>query len=138
MQSNRDKINNFTDLKVWQESHKLVLLIYQVTEKFPKHELFGLMAQIRRAVVSITSNIAEGFSRYTLKDKLKFYVMAHGSLTEVENQLIIAKDLTYLDDDTYKGIYKQLLSAHKLLNSFISATQKISQDNIDFSKYSRF
>lgn len=118
-----EKISNFTDLKVWQEAHKLALLIYKITEKFPKHEFFGLVSQVRRAAVSITSNIAEGFSRMTYKDKLKFYVMAHGSLTEIENQLILAKDLGYLGADEFEKVYKQLLYVHKILNSFIASTK---------------
>ncbi|MBX4205188.1 MAG: four helix bundle protein [Candidatus Doudnabacteria bacterium] len=126
------KINNFTDLKVWQEAHKLVLVIYKITENFPKHEQFGLVSQIRRAVVSITSNIAEGFSRATLKDKLKFYVMAHGSLTEVENQLIIARDLLYLDKTNYETISEQLLYTHKILNSFIRSTNALAINSPSF------
>jgi four helix bundle protein len=118
-----EKISNFTDLKVWQEAHKLALLIYKVTEKFPKQELFGLVSQLRRAAVSITSNIAEGFSRTSYKDKLKFYVMAHGSLTEVENQLILAKDLGYLSGEEFETITKQLVYTHKILNSFIASTK---------------
>lgn len=77
------KIKSFTDLTVWKEAHELVLLIYSLTKDFPKEELFGLVTQIRRAVVSITSNIAEGFSRNSYKEKAQFYAMALGSLTEV-------------------------------------------------------
>ena len=85
---NNPKIKSFTDLQVWQEGHKLVLLIYKVTKKFPKEELFGLTNQIKRAGVSITSNIAEGFSRQSYKEKLQFYYMSLGSLTEIQNQLL--------------------------------------------------
>ena len=123
MENSGQKINNFTDLKVWQEAHKLCLLIYGVSDKFPKHELFGLTSQIRRAAVSVTSNIAEGFSRFSYKDKSKFYIMAHGSLTEVENQLLLARDLNYLTQEEYANIFEQLLYVHKLLNSFIKSTK---------------
>lgn len=93
---NVQKIQSFTDLYAWQAGHKLVLSIYEVTQKFPKEELFGLTNQLRRAAVSITSNIAEGFSRSSYKEKSQFYSMALGSLTEIQNQLLIAKDIKYL------------------------------------------
>src|SRR3989344_224377 len=88
----KKKIQSFTDLEVWRESHKLVLMVYKFTKNFPKNELFGLTSQLRRAVVSITSNIAEGFSRFSYKEKIQFYSIAFGSLTEVQNQLLISKD----------------------------------------------
>ena len=75
-----NKIKSFTDLTAWKEGHKLVLLIYKLTKKFPKEESYGLTDQIRRCSVSITSNIAEGFSRKSQKEKLQFYHMSLGSL----------------------------------------------------------
>lgn len=98
------KIKSFTDLIAWQEGHKLVLEIYKATKIWPKEELFGLISQIRRAVVSITSNLAEGFSRSTLKDKANFYSMALGSLTEAQNQLLVARDLDYLEKALFSKI----------------------------------
>src|SRR3989344_5012387 len=89
------KIKNFTDLLVWQSGHKLVLQIYKITKNFPQEERFGLTDQIRRAAVSITSNIAEGFGRIKYNDKAHFYTMALGSIYEVQNQLMIAKDIGY-------------------------------------------
>lgn len=85
------KIKDFTDLETWRKSHELVLTIYKATEKFPKSEAFGLISQMQRAAVSITSNIAEGFGRQTLKEKIQFFYQAQGSLTEVKNQLILSK-----------------------------------------------
>ena len=123
MNSERPKIKNFTDLIVWQEAHKLAILIYKISENFPKHELFGLVSQLRRAIVSVTSNIAEGFSRISIKEKLQFYNISHGSLTEVENQLLLAKDLKYLSEQEFTEAYNQLLSVHKLLNLFIKSTR---------------
>lgn len=71
-------IREFTDLMAWQEGHKLVLMIYKLNDKFPKHEIFGLGDQIRRASVSITSNIAEGFGRQSLKEKIQFFIKHMG------------------------------------------------------------
>ena len=84
----KQKIRKFTDLKVWQESRKLVKCIYKITYLFPKEEMFGLVSQMKRSSVSIASNIAEGFKRDTMKDKVHFYIMAHGPLTELTNQRI--------------------------------------------------
>src|SRR3989344_1181236 len=123
MELPKKKIQSFTDLKVWQESHKLVLLVYRSTKNFPKEELFALTSQMRRAAVSITSNIAEGFARQGFKEKLQFYCIAVGSLTELQNQLLIAKDLNYINKAEFEGIAEQATSAHKLLNSFISKTK---------------
>ena len=92
MESRNTKIKSFTDLYAWQEGHKLVIMVYKVTKSFPKEEVFGMVSQMRRCVISITSNIAEGFSRNTTKDKVQFYCIAHGSLTELQNQLLAARD----------------------------------------------
>ncbi|MDD3487587.1 MAG: four helix bundle protein [Candidatus Moranbacteria bacterium] len=110
------KIKSFTDLYAWQEGHKLVLMIYRETEKFPKKEIFGLTGQMRRCAVSITSNIAEGFSRSTAKDKCQFYSISHGSLTELQNQLLIAKDVKYIDRDLFKKLADQSVIVAKLIN----------------------
>ena len=117
------KIKSFTDLTVWQEGHRLVLVIYKITKNFPREEVFGLIDQMRRAAVSITSNIAEGFSRQSYKEKVQFYSIAHGSLTELENQLLIAKDIGYIEKDEYNNAINQACSVHKLLNAFIKKTK---------------
>lgn len=77
------KIKTFTDLNVWKESHILVILIYKESKNFPRDEIYSLTNQIRKAAVSITSNIAEGYSRQSYKEKIQFYHIAQGSLTEV-------------------------------------------------------
>src|SRR3989344_3697710 len=92
----QDKIRSFTDLKVWQEGHRLVLMIYQVTNNFPGKETYSLTDQMRRAVTSVTSNVADGFGRQTYKEKVQFYYLAQGSLIELKNQLLIARDVGYL------------------------------------------
>lgn len=89
-------IKSFVDLDAWKRGHELVLGIYKLTSAFPKNETFGLISQIKRAAVSVTSNIAEGFARYSLKEKIRFYFISQGSLAEVQNQLMIARDLKYI------------------------------------------
>lgn len=113
------KIREFTDLKAWQESHKLVILIYSITKKFPKEETYSLIDQMRRAATSITSNIAEGFGRQGMKEKVQFYYLAHGSLTELKNQLLIAKDVGYLNKESFDKIIEQSNIAHRLLRGLI-------------------
>jgi len=117
-----DRIKSFTDLIVWQKAHRLVLLIYQLTKEFPKEELYSLVDQMRRAVVSITSNIAEGFGRQTYKEKIQFYYLASASLTELKNQILIARDLGYLKPT--QELYNLCNDVHKLLNGLISASKR--------------
>lgn len=118
-----DKIKSFTDLMVWKEGHQLVMDIYKVVKDFPTEEKFGLISQLCRAVISITSNIAEGFARQTYKDKLRFYYIALGSLVEVQNQLLIARDIGYLDERNFKEIADRTVVIQKMLNAFISKTK---------------
>ena len=129
MNQESSKIKSFTDLNTWKEGHRLVLLIYKVTQEFPKEEQFGLIIQIRRAVVSITSNIAEGFSKSSYKEKSQFYSMALGSLTEVQNQLLIARDLTYLDKSTFNKLAEQTVIINKLLNGLIKKSRTMIRNS---------
>ena len=114
-----EKIRSFEDLIVWQKGHKLVLSIYKITKDFPSCENFCLTSQMRRAVVSITSNIAEGFSRKGLKEKTQFYYMAQASLTELKNQLIITRDINYIENNQYQEIDGQIITVGKLLSGLI-------------------
>jgi len=118
-----DKIKNFTELIVWQKAHKFVIDIYLITKKFPKEELYSLVDQIKRASVSITSNIAEGFSRKGYKEKSQFYYLSLGSLTEVQNQLFIARDVGYITQEEFGTLAEKSLDIQKLLNKFISTTK---------------
>lgn len=118
-----NKIRNFTDLTAWKEAHKLVLSIYKLTRSFPRSEVFILTSQILRAVISVSSNISEGFSRRTRKEKVQFYSTAIGSLTEVQNQLIIAKDVEYLPGEKFNELYSQTIIVHKLINGLIKSAQ---------------
>lgn len=118
-----DKIRSFTDLICWQEGHKLVLLIYDITKDFPGKEIYSLIDQMRRCVVSVTSNIAEGFSRKTKKEKVQFYYMALGSITELQNQLLISRDLKYFTNNEFQSIAQQTVTVHKLINGLIKSIQ---------------
>jgi four helix bundle protein len=121
----KQKIVQFTDLKAWRESHLLVLLIYKIVKIFPKEELFSLVDQMKRAAISITSNIAEGFGRHSYKEKMRFYYLAQGSLTELKNQIIAAKDIGYLDAENYGKIFEQANISHQLLQGLTVSTRKI-------------
>lgn len=129
MDNKPGKIRSFTDLDAWKEGHKLVLEIYEITRKFPKEEIFGLINQLRRAVVSFTSNIAEGFSRNSFKEKLNFYPMALGSLTEVQNQLIIAKDVDYVTEEEFNKIARRTVKISKITNGLIKKSKSIIRNS---------
>ncbi len=103
----------------------MALMVYKVTEDFPKKEIFGLTSQIRRAAVSITSNIAEGFSRQSYKEKIHFYYIAQGSNTELQSQLLIAKDIHYATLEEFNKLAKQSIKVHKLLNGLIKKSKSI-------------
>lgn len=117
------KITKFTDMVAWKEGHKLVLAVYKITEKFPEWERFVLSNQLIRAVVSITSNIAEGFAKKSSKEKVRFYNTAQTSLIEVQNQLLIARDVGYLDKNDFSDMAKQTVVCHKLIIGLIKATR---------------
>jgi len=111
-------ITAFRDLVVWQKSHQLVLNIYRITTKFPKEETYSLTSQIRRASVSVPANIAEGFIKKTLPNKLNFISHSEGSLEEVRYYLILAKDLEYIDLDEYLKIETICEEVSKLINGY--------------------
>jgi len=123
------KIQKFTDLTAWQEGHRLVLMIYQATKEFPPEERYGLCKQMRRAVVSFTSNIAEGFGRKSSKEKSQFYNNAKGSLTELQNQLLIAKDVDYLPKEVFNKVADQSITANKLLTGLLRATRQMRYES---------
>jgi len=125
----KEKITSFTKLDAWKEGHKLVLLIYNITKQFPKDELFGLVSQMRRCAVSITSNIAEGFSRQSYKEKVQFYATALGSVTELQNQLLIARDVGYLQSLLFMEIAATSVVVHKIINGLIRKSKASIHDS---------
>jgi len=114
----------FEKLNVWQNSRELALKVYETTKEFPADEKFGLVAQMRRAVISVSSNIAEGSSRKTINDQAHFYTMAYSSLIELLNQIILSLDLKFISNEQYlelrmpiELISNQLNSLRKSLNN---------------------
>ena len=122
-----DHDKGFRKLKVWNEAHKLTLLVYRITDKFPRQELFGLTPQIRRAVVSIAANIVEGHVKHSKKEFLHHLDFANGSLVEVEYYLELARDLRYINDTEYEAIENQRIIVGNLLNGFIKSI-KLKRD----------
>ena len=112
------RTQSFKDLIVWQKSRDLAVKIYKITEHFPRSELYGLTSQMRRASVSISSNIAESYHRFHSKEKQQFLAVAFGSGAELESQIEIAKILYPLVD--FKDIEGNLLEIMKILNNFLS------------------
>jgi len=117
-----ERIKHFGQLEAWQEAHKLVLMVYQETKGFPSEERFGLVAQMRWAVISIPANIAEGFKRRGIQDKIRFYNVSEGSLEELKYFLILSKDLGYVDSNN--GLMAQSEAVGRLLNGLIASTEK--------------
>jgi len=114
---------NFKELLVWQKSINFVTEIYKVSDSFPKHETYGLTSQIRRASVSVPSNIAEGSSRRSKLDYLQFLKISRGSCAEVETQLLISKNLNFLGENEYMKLNQDIIEISKMLNGLINSLQ---------------
>lgn len=111
----KKQIKKFTDLDAWQKAHLLAVQIYKTTRLFPKEEMFGLTAQMRRSAVSIPSNIAEGFARMSKKEKAQFMLIAKGSLNELQSQLLISRDVNLIKKEEFAKIAKDCIEVSKLL-----------------------
>ncbi|MEJ8755810.1 four helix bundle protein [Pontibacter sp. H259] len=120
---------NFTDLDVWKKCRELANDIYTISKNFPKDELFGLTNQIRRAAVSVISNIAEGCGRQHSKDAIQFFYIARGSVFEVEAQIYIAFDQKYITEKDLNLILEKITSCKQLLNGFINYYKKRDSKN---------
>ena len=118
---------DYTDLKAWQFSKDLVLEIYRCITNFPNAELYGLTSQMRRAAVSIPSNIAEGKGRYSPKELVQFLFRARGSLLELETQIVIAKDLGFMDTEVFSRLKGKSRELGRILNGLISKFQQIAK-----------
>jgi len=119
-----NEIKRFYDLEAWRVAHEFVLEMYKVTENFPDKELYCLVSQMRRAVVSITANIAEGFLRFHFKDKIRFYYQARASVAEVQNFIILSKDLGYIDLELCKRLGEKGNQVIRLINGLIRSIER--------------
>ena len=106
VEGSSEMLKNFKDLKVWQKSYQLCLLIYKATKEFPKEEIYGLTSQIRRAAVSVPCNIAEGYGRKTTREYLRSLYIAYGSVCELETQVLLSGDLGYMKNDRLEDLQK--------------------------------
>jgi len=113
-------IKSFEDLIIWQEARKFDNKIYNLTRGFPQEELYGLTSQIRRAAVSVMSNIAEGFDRRTTKEFINFLIIARASVSEVQNDLYISLDLNYINKESFQTTYNHAQKIAKLINGLIT------------------
>lgn len=116
-------MKDFRDLVVWEKAHRLALDVYQATRSFPKEELFGLTSQVRRSAISVPSNIAEGCGRDGDGDFARFLRIAAGSASEVEYQLLLARDLEYLADEAYDPLHASVCEVKRMLTSLIRKIQ---------------
>ena len=114
-----DEIKSFRDLLIWQKSMQLVTDLYSITKLFPNEELYGLVQQIRRAAISIPSNIAEGYGRNSTKDYIRFLRIARGSIYELQTQLEISANLKYIAVETYSEHNEKLQEIERMVSSLI-------------------
>jgi four helix bundle protein len=118
-------VKDFRELKVWEKSHRLTLLAYKLTDRFPRHELFGLTSQIRRCSSSIPANIAEGCGRLGNSEFHRFLQIACGSISELEYHFLLARDLCFLAESDYLVAQKQLLDLKRML---VALTRKVGAE----------
>lgn len=111
---------SYRDLEVWQKSMKVVTTIYEITEQFPKSEVYSLTNQISRAAVSIPSNIAEGRSRYGTKEFIRFLFIARGSVSELETQLLISQNLSYISEEQLVPLMDNVGEIGRMLSGLIA------------------
>lgn len=114
----KQKIQSFTDLIAWKEAHRLAVMTYELARALDRSE-FSMIDQIKRSSISISSNIAEGFSRKGKKEKIQFYYTAKGSLTELQNQLLLLRDVGCLTNEAFNKSANQTILVHKLINGLI-------------------
>jgi four helix bundle protein len=117
-------IRSYRDLIAWQKAFALGLDVYEITTKFPDHERFGLTVQLRRGVVSIASNIAEGYGRGSRLDYVRFLKVARGSLYEIDTQLLFAVQFKYLTQDVYAGVKEKLDESERVLAGLITSLER--------------
>ena len=122
------------NLRVWHQSIEMVTSLYMMTKTFPKDDIFGLVSQIRRAAVSVPSNIAEGYARGTDREKLHFLRISSGSMSEIETQLMLSLNLGYISQEVYDEQSERITSLWKQLNALIGSVKNklYPQDQLPF------
>jgi four helix bundle protein len=118
------QLKDFKELKVWHKAYDLSLAVYEASRSFPREEMYGLTSQLRRAVVSIGANIAEGCGRRSDGELVRFLQIARGSASEVEHHLLLARDLKFLQAATHQNIEKSLQEVQRMLTSLVSSIQE--------------
>jgi four helix bundle protein len=122
-------LKNYTELKVWQKAYQLCLEIYKITKDFPREERYGLTAQIRRAAVSIPSNIAEGYGRRTLGEYIRSLTIAYGSICELETQVLLSNDLTYIKEENFDKLQRNIKEIERMLKALIRSLENRHEDS---------
>ncbi|MFH0763880.1 MAG: four helix bundle protein [Candidatus Omnitrophota bacterium] len=117
-------INSYKDLDVWQKSIELVKEIYTVTKKFPREEMFGLITQMRRSSVSISSNIAEGKTRQHANEYVQFLYIALGSCSELNTQAIISKELSFAREEEFNSISEKIDHISRMIRNLIKSLRR--------------
>ncbi len=125
---------SFETLNAWKESRKLVVIVYQLLDDFPSFEKYALCDQIRRSIVSVPSNLAEGSGRISLKEQLHFYEISYGSLMEAYNQLILASDLKYIGEHSLDELRPQIDTVARMLNGLRASILKKTNSTPQRSK----
>lgn len=115
------KTKSYKELEAWKKAHEFVLMVYKVTEKFPKKEMFGLTSQFRKAAISMAANIAEGYRKHGKSDKLRFYNIVQGSQEECSYYILLSFDLSYISSLDHQNLSSLLEIASKLLNNYYKA-----------------
>jgi len=128
------KIISFTDLEAWQATHEYRVAVLKLSATFPSQHKFGLTSQLQRSVISIGSNIAEGFGRQGRQEKLQFYRIARGSLVESQDQLIVARDIGLISQGQFQDLANQSIRAHKLINGLLRSLLRTTSSELRFPK----
>ncbi|MFQ5926241.1 MAG: four helix bundle protein [Terriglobia bacterium] len=128
-------IRDFTELKVWQEAHKLTLAVYKTTRSFPREEKFGVVSQLQRAASSVPANIAEGFARKSINELLRSLGIASGSLAEARYFLLLSRDLGYLNGNVLRALQSQCESVAQLINALARSLRQRAQHKVQGTRH---
>ena len=122
------KIADFKELRVWQEARKLRAAVYRITRNLPKEESFGLISQMRRAAVSVTANLAEGYGRFSYQENAQFCRHSRASVHELRDHFTSVLDAEYISDEQYRELEDQAMNVVRLVNGYIRSTLKLQNE----------